>query len=206
MTLAQESLQDRASGAAPPYSPVRMIRLFSLTLALGYLIVLGGSYLKGDFLADSSGRPIANDFVNVYAAGQLTLAGDPTAAYDWPTHKQAEVRAIGHDFDGYYGWHYPPPLLFAAAALATLPFFVAALVSLVASLAAYVAALAAATLLATPYLYMYDLAVLAVAVAFLLRYALERRFLPSEIIGFAGGSALILSFPYAKTQVGLAAV
>jgi hypothetical protein len=51
---------------------------------------------------------------------------------------------------------------------------------------------------------MCDLVVL--AVAYLVRYALERGFLLSEIIGVACGAALILSFPYAKTQVGLAAV
>jgi hypothetical protein len=42
--------------------------LISLTLALGYLVVLGGTYLQGDFLTDKQGRPIANDFVNVVAA------------------------------------------------------------------------------------------------------------------------------------------
>jgi hypothetical protein len=53
---------------------------------------------------------------------------------------------------------------------------------------------------------MYNLVVLAVALAFLLRYTLERGFLRSEVFGLAAGAALILSFPYAKTEVGLAAV
>jgi arabinofuranan 3-O-arabinosyltransferase len=361
----------------------RLVGTITLTLALGYLIVLGGTYLKGDFLTDPQGRSIANDFVNVIAAGRLTLAGDPAAAYDWPAHKAAEVRAIGHGFDDYFGWHYPPTFLFVAAALATLPYLVAAIVWLVATLAAYAAtlggilggrtgiflalgfpaalwnvtagqngfltatliggalgllerrpalagiflglltykpqfgllfplvliadrrwrtiavaatvaialagaswlafgsaswlaffhwmpitgrvvlaegladwsrlqslfglvrahgggetlawtvqaigaagtaavvialwrsrapfdlkaaALAAGTLIVTPYLYMYDLVVLAVAVAFLLRFALERGFAASEIVGLAVSGALILIFPYVKTQVGLAAV
>jgi hypothetical protein len=68
------------------------------------------------------------------------------------------------------------------------------------------AALAAATLVVTPYVYMYDLVALAVAVAFLLRFALERGFTPREIYGLAAAGALIFSFPYVKTQVGLAAV
>ena len=68
------------------------------------------------------------------------------------------------------------------------------------------AALACGALLATPYLYMYDIVVLAVAVAFLLRYALERGLWPSDVVGLGAGGALILSFPYVKTQVGLAAV
>jgi glycosyl transferase family 87 len=111
-------------------------------LALGYLIVLGGSYLQGHFLTDPQGRPIANDFVNVWAAGQLALDGQAPAAYDWTLHRIAEVRAVGYDFDGYYGWHYPPPAFFFAAALATLPYLVAAIVWLLTTLAAYVAAIA----------------------------------------------------------------
>jgi hypothetical protein len=111
-------------------------------LALGYLIVLGGSYLQGHFLTDPQGRPIANDFVNVWAAGRLALDGQAPAAYDWTLHRAAEVRAVGYDFDGYYGWHYPPPAFFFAAALAALPYLVAAVVWLLTTLAAYVAAIA----------------------------------------------------------------
>jgi arabinofuranan 3-O-arabinosyltransferase len=111
-------------------------------LALGYLIVLGGSYLQGHFLTDPQGRPIANDFVNVWAAGRLALDGSAPVAYDWTLHRAAEVRAVGYDFDGYYGWHYPPPAFFFAAALATLPYLVAAVVWLLTTLAAYVAAIA----------------------------------------------------------------
>jgi arabinofuranan 3-O-arabinosyltransferase len=378
MTAVQESLPR----AKPPLSAARLIRLAGLTLSLGFLIVLGGTFLKGDFLLDAADRPIANDFVAVVAAGQLARDGNPAAAYDWPTHKRAEVAVIGHDFDDYYGWHYPPTFLFFAAALACLPFVAAALVSLIATLAAYVAAmagvlgrtgifvalgfpaalwnvtagqngfltaaliggtlgllerhpalagvclglltykpqfgllfplvliadrrwrtiavaaavaaalaalswatfgtatwqafmhwlpitsheilgagradfdrlqslfglvraqggseqlawtvqaigslavavgvtwlwrsrapfdlkaaaLAAGTLAVTPYVYVYDLVVLAVATVFLLRYALERGFLLSEGLGLSCGAALILSFPYAKTGVGLAAV
>jgi hypothetical protein len=111
-------------------------------LALGYLIVLGGSYLQGHFLTDPQGRPIANDFVNVWAAGRLALDSQAPAAYDWTPHRAAEVRAVGYDFDGYYGWHYPPPAFFFAAALATLPYLVAAVIWLVTTLAAYAAAIA----------------------------------------------------------------
>ncbi len=375
-------VQDTLPSARPPFSAARTIRLIGLTLALGYLIVLGGTFLKGDFLLDRQGQPIANDFVDLPAAGRLSLDGTPAAAYDWPTHKQAEIRVIGHDFAGYYGWHYPPTFLFVAAALATLPFVVAAIVSLAATLAVYVAALsgilgrtgifvalgfpaalwnvtagqngfltaaliggtlgliqrrpalagiclglltykpqfgllfplvliadrrwltiavatavaialaalsllvfgsaswqafihwlpitgqivlgeghadwsrlqslfglvrahggserlawsiqaiasaalaiamtalwrsrapfdlkaaalAAATLVVTPYVYMYDLVVLAVAVGFLIRFALERGFVASEVLGLAAAAALILIYPYAKSQVGLAAV
>lgn len=361
----------------------RLVALIGLILALGYLIVLGGAYRGGDFLRNAQGAPIANDFVNVYAAGRLTLDGAPAAAYDWPLHKAAEMRAVGHDFANYYGWHYPPTFLFVAAALALAPYLTAAIIWLAATLIAYAttlagilgsragiflalgfpaalwnvtagqngfltatliggtlallqrqpalagiclgllsykpqfgllfplvliadrrwrtlavaalvavglaalsrlcfggaswqafahdlplvsrvvlgdgaadwdrlqsifgflrahrasealawtvqaaatlalaagliwlwrsraayevkaAALAAGALLATPYLYIYDLTVLGVATAFLIRHALQRGFATVEILGLPIAGVLILAFPYAKTQTGLAAV
>jgi arabinofuranan 3-O-arabinosyltransferase len=136
------SAQDAArttghSSAAHQPSPTRLICLLGATLALGYLAALITAWLGGHFLLDGDGRPIANDFVNVWAAGRLALDGNPAAAYDWTLHKAAEVGAVGYDFPNYYGWHYPPPFLFVAAALATLPYLVAALVWLVVTLAAY---------------------------------------------------------------------
>ncbi len=131
------------TAAAPKLSARRLIGIVGLSLALGYLIVLAGAYLSGQFLIDPQGRPIADDFVNVYAAGTLVNAGNAAAAYDWPAHKAAEVTAVGHDFANYYGWHYPPIFLFAAAALATLPYLAALLVWLIATLIACAASLAA---------------------------------------------------------------
>jgi hypothetical protein len=40
----------------PPLSAARWIGLIGPTLALGDLIVLGGTYVKGDFLVDSDGQ------------------------------------------------------------------------------------------------------------------------------------------------------
>jgi hypothetical protein len=56
------------------------------------------------------------------AAGRLVLDGHAAAAYDWTLHREVEVNAVGHEFEGYYGWHYPPTFLFVAAALASLPY------------------------------------------------------------------------------------
>jgi arabinofuranan 3-O-arabinosyltransferase len=126
--------------AAPPSSR-RLIGVIGLALALGYLVFLFGAWRQGHFLTDAQGRAIANDFVNVIAAGRLAVDGAAASAYDWPLHKAAEVRAIGHDFADYYGWHYPPPFLFVAMALALLPYLAAMLLWLAATLAAYAAVL-----------------------------------------------------------------
>ena len=139
---ARTALRHRATTDGSQSPALHRVFLIGLALALAYLVILAGAYRDGHFLLDAQGRPIANDFVNVFAAGELALAGDPAAAYDWPQHKAAEVRAVGHDFANYYGWHYPPTFLFAAAALAALPYLAAAIVWLVATLAAYAAALA----------------------------------------------------------------
>ena len=133
--------RSRRPSHAPQLTPRRLIGVIGLALALAYLVMLAGAFLQGHFLTDAARRPIANDFVDVYAAGQMALAGNAASAYDWPLHKAAEVRALGHDFPGYYGWHYPPPFLFVAAALALLPYLGAALVWLAGTLVAYAATL-----------------------------------------------------------------
>jgi hypothetical protein len=68
------------------------------------------------------------------------------------------------------------------------------------------AAAAAGVLLATPYVYLYDLAILAVAVGFLLRAALRTDFIAGETDGLALGAALMMVMPFFGIPVGLMAV
>jgi glycosyl transferase family 87 len=68
------------------------------------------------------------------------------------------------------------------------------------------AALATGALLVTPYLYLYDLVVLAVPMAFLIRAGALRGFLPGEAAGLGVASLLILVFPLVKAPVGLVAI
>jgi arabinofuranan 3-O-arabinosyltransferase len=67
------------------------------------------------------------------------------------------------------------------------------------------AALAAGTLLTTPYLFMYDVMVLAIPVAFLIRIGLARGFLPYELPGLGVALVLLMSFMFFGQPVGLAA-
>jgi arabinofuranan 3-O-arabinosyltransferase len=129
---------------AVPQDKIRhRLELTAFALALGYGLFLLGCVFQGYWLIDSARQPIANDFVNVWAAGRLVLDGHPAAAYDWTLHREVEVAAVGHEFEGYYGWHYPPTFLFVAAALASLPYLAAALIWLAVTLPAYVAAIRA---------------------------------------------------------------
>jgi len=65
------------------------------------------------------------------------------------------------------------------------------------------AALATGTLLITPYLFMYDMMVLAIPVAFLVRIGLKTGFRPYELPALACGLALFFVFTFTGTPVGL---
>jgi arabinofuranan 3-O-arabinosyltransferase len=67
------------------------------------------------------------------------------------------------------------------------------------------AGLAAATLLTTPYLFMYDMMVLAIAVAFLVRVGFKTGFLRYEIAALLCALALIVTFILMGVPVGLGA-
>ena len=68
------------------------------------------------------------------------------------------------------------------------------------------AALAIGALLATPYLFLYDLVALAVPMAFLIRAGGQGGFLPGEWPGLGISCLLIFIFPLVKAPVGLAAI
>jgi arabinofuranan 3-O-arabinosyltransferase len=65
------------------------------------------------------------------------------------------------------------------------------------------AALATGTLLTTPYLFMYDMMVLAIPVAFLVRIGLKTGFRPYELPALACALALFLAFTFTGVPVGL---
>ncbi len=68
------------------------------------------------------------------------------------------------------------------------------------------AALGTGLMLATPYLYTYDLVAVAVPLAFLFRLGLTRRFLPQELIGIGLACLLVLIFPFVDAPTGFAAL
>jgi arabinofuranan 3-O-arabinosyltransferase len=77
------------------------------------------------WIYDQNGQGIPTDFVNVWAAGRMVLDGHPALAWDWNLQKQVELDLLKQDFVGYFAWHYPPPFLFVATILASLPYSVA---------------------------------------------------------------------------------
>ena len=121
----------------------RPVELVCFALVVAYAVYLAASYLEGIWLTAPNGGGVASDFVAVWAAGRLALAGHAAAAYDWPTHKLIEDSAVGHPFDGYFGWHYPPTFLFVATVLSLMPYASAFAFWAFATFPAYVAAIRA---------------------------------------------------------------
>jgi arabinofuranan 3-O-arabinosyltransferase len=76
------------------------------------------AYFSHWWIYDSNGLGIPTDFVNVWTAGRLALEGHPAQAWDWDIQRQVELEVLRQDFTGYFAWHYPPPFLFVASALA----------------------------------------------------------------------------------------
>jgi len=67
------------------------------------------------------------------------------------------------------------------------------------------ASLAAGTLLSTPYLFMYDMAVLAIPIAFLVRIGLRSGFRPYELPALGLALALIIVFIVTSVPLGFGA-
>jgi hypothetical protein len=118
------------------------IRLVAATLLFasgaGFLYLV----LTSHGAVDLQGRPLGTDFSNVYAAGTYVLDGNAAAAFD-PVRQYARERAIFGDTTQFYGWHYPPFFLFAAAALAWLPYGLALAVWQAVTLGLYLLAIRA---------------------------------------------------------------
>ena len=71
---------------------------------------------------DYLGRPLGTDFSQVWTAGQMALDGQAADVWNWDKHFAVQRALHGPQLVEYYGWHYPPPFLLLAAALATLPY------------------------------------------------------------------------------------
>jgi len=71
---------------------------------------------------DWKGRPIGTDYSEVYAAGRMAWDGAAASVWDWPTHFRVQQGLHGSKTVDLYAWHYPPPFLFVAMAIATLPY------------------------------------------------------------------------------------
>ena len=101
------------------------------------------AYVSHWWIYDENGLGIPTDFVNVWAAGKMALAGHPALAWDWDLQKKIELDLLRQDFVGYFAWHYPPPFLFVASLLAKFPYAAAFIGWMSVSLIPYLATMRA---------------------------------------------------------------
>ena len=71
---------------------------------------------------DWRGRPLGTDFSQVWTAGRMALDGRAAEVWNWDAHRAVQEAFHGPALSEWYGWHYPPPFLLVAAALAILPY------------------------------------------------------------------------------------
>ena len=100
------------------------MRLVPLAVMIAALVAFGFLAATSNGLNDYQGRPLGTDFSNVYAAGTYVLDGHPESAFD-PPQQHAREQVIFGPATPFYGWCYPPFLLFVSAALALMPYVVA---------------------------------------------------------------------------------
>jgi hypothetical protein len=89
-------------------------------VSIGILAYLLGS---SSGTLDWRGRPLGTDFSQVWTAGRMVLDGRAAEVWNWDAHRAVQEAFHGPRLAEWYGWHYPPPFLLVAAALATLPYF-----------------------------------------------------------------------------------
>jgi hypothetical protein len=118
----------------------RPVELVGFALIVANLASLVVSYQQGSWLAAPDGT---TDFDTVWVAGRMALSGHAAAAYDWPTLKSVVEGVVGHPFDGFLGWQYPPTNFFIASPLALLPYRAAFLFWVIGTFAAYLVAVRA---------------------------------------------------------------
>jgi hypothetical protein len=121
----------------------KLSRALAAGFAFAWLICLLKMLQAHSWILDTHGKPIVTDFLEVWVAGRTTLHGAAASAYDPRLHHAAQVAAAGHEFHGFLWWHYPPVVLFVAAALALLPYLAAFLVWVATTLACFALTVAA---------------------------------------------------------------
>ncbi len=117
VTLTSDVTRPATKSAIPSALLIGCVVLCAINVAM-----LQNGFTGHWWIFDEHGLGIPTDFVNVWSAGRLVLDGHPALAYDWDIQKQVQVAVLGQSYDGNFAWHYPPPFLFVAAALAHFPY------------------------------------------------------------------------------------
>lgn len=110
----------RSSRAIPP-----ALIYACLALAVLHVVLFPSAWFAHSWIIDDAGHGIPTDFVNVWSAGVFARDGHAALAYDWGIQKELQLQILGQGYPGNFAWHYPPPFLFIAALLASMPYVAA---------------------------------------------------------------------------------
>jgi len=99
----------------------RCVRI-AIVCGLVSVAILAFLYSSARGTLDWQGRPLGTDFSQVWTAGRMVLDGRAADVWNWDAHFAVQEQFHGPQLRELYGWHYPPPFLLVAAALATLPY------------------------------------------------------------------------------------
>ncbi len=113
------------------------VRRVAVVCLIVSILAIAALFATAHGTLDYNGRPLGTDFSQVWTAGMMVWDGRAAQVWDWPSHfavQQAFHHSASVDL---YGWHYPPPFLLIAAALATLPYLSALILWQAATLAPF---------------------------------------------------------------------
>ena len=105
----------------------RAIRI-AVIAGLVSLAILAYLFATSSGTLDARGRPLGTDFSQIWTAGRMALDGRAAEVWNWDAHRAVQEAFHGPRLKEWYGWHYPPPFLLIAAALATMPYLPALLI------------------------------------------------------------------------------
>jgi hypothetical protein len=113
------------------FAPWRL-QVAGYTLAAVYAAAFFFMYRRGDWFISSAGKPIYNDFTNIWLVTSQALHGNVAALYDPVKYRDLMATVLGVEHANARNHFYPiwpyPPIFFLLAPLATLPYITAFIV------------------------------------------------------------------------------
>jgi hypothetical protein len=98
------------------------VRIYSIALVAGALILPMLMFVRGVWLVNPEGAALPSDFLSFWSAGHLALEGRASAAYDFVALRAVEAQTVGVPFEGFFSFFYAPIFLLVMAPLAVLPY------------------------------------------------------------------------------------
>lgn len=114
----------------------------SAVAAIGFILTIAPRLMPADVPLDAGGRAMGRDFVNVWNASRLAVAGQTTILFDVQAYWDSLRSVFGAAFP-IHNWSYPPHALILFAPFGQMPYLVGLAVWIVVTMATCLAAVSA---------------------------------------------------------------